>query len=110
MKIILLFTFSLIILSSSLHASIYKGQRYYQKKCTICHGKALEFVNDKTSSRWKSYLADKGNILYFLHKNSEDATSSMEYFDSTKYRKNLKHLRDFFLEYASDTGNIPVSE
>ena len=102
---------SLFILSSlSVHASVYKGQKYFKKKCLSCHGKALVFVTEKNYEQWKEYLSEDGDVIYKIHEDSPEAKDSMKYFNSAKYRRSVGHFSDFFLEYASDTGNIPACE
>ena len=110
MKKIVLFVLIVGISTVSLNASIYKGQRYFQKKCLSCHGKALKFVTEKSYDEWAEYLEENGDVMYQIHEDSDEAADSMDYFDSSKYRRSIKHFKDFFLEYASDTGNIPACE
>ncbi|MDQ7045806.1 MAG: cytochrome C [Sulfurimonas sp.] len=110
MKKIILIILLTTLAFSFLNASIYKGQRYFQKKCLSCHGKALKFVTEKSYNEWEEYLADDGDVMYEIHEDADEATDSMKYFQSSKYRRSMKHFRDFFLEYASDTGNIPACE
>ena len=106
--IFLFFLMSLALLP--LTASVYKGQKYFKKKCMSCHGKAFVFVTEKSYEEWERYLDSNGELLYKIHKDSREASSSMEYFNSKHYGKKLNHYSDFFLEYASDTGNIPACE
>ena len=102
---------SLFILSLlSVYASVYKGQKYFKKKCLSCHGKALVFVTEKNYQQWQEYLSENGDVLYEVHEESEEAKASMKYFNSNKFRRSIGHFSDFFLEYASDTGNIPACE
>ena len=108
MRKVLLFMFILSLLS--VQASVYKGQKYFKKKCLSCHGKALVFVTEKNYAQWQEYLSDNGNIIYKIHEESDKAKASMKYFNSDKYRRSIGHFSDFFLEYASDTGNIPACE
>lgn len=110
MKKLIFLTIILTITFSSLNGSIYKGQRYFQKKCLSCHGKALKFVTERTYDEWEEYLAEDGDVMYDIHKDNGAAEASMEYFNSRKYRRSMRHFRDFFLEYASDTGNIPACD
>lgn len=104
---------SVILLSFTLvplNASVYKGQKYFKKKCLSCHGKALVFVTEKSYEEWTKYLDANGDTMYDLHKNLPQAAASMPYFNSDKYRTSIGHFKDFFLEYANDTGNIPACE
>ena len=104
--------FVLLICSITLplNASVYKGQKYFKKKCLSCHGKALAFVTAKRYDKWMEYLDENGDVMYKIHKSSPEAAPAMEYFESEKYRTSMEHFRDFFLEYAADTGNIPACE
>ena len=103
-----MFVFSFIF--APLNASVYKGQKYFKKKCLSCHGKALIFVTEKSYDQWTKYLDVNGDVLYDLHKDVDAASRSMKYFNSQKYRDSVHHFKDFFLEYANDTGNIPACE
>ena len=100
----------LLIAIIPLNASVYKGQKYFKKKCISCHGKAMQFVTAKSYDTWLEYFDESGDKIYDIHGDSVKAKASMKYFDSGKYRTSVKHFRDFFLEYASDTGNIPACE
>lgn len=110
MRKLILVIFILLISLSPVDASVYKGLKYFKQKCLHCHGKALEFVTHRSYDQWAEYLDADGGVLYDMHEKSADAVTAMEYFNGHKYRKSVKHFRDFFLEYASDTGNIPACD
>ena len=110
MQKILLLSVMLFIVISPLNASVYKGQKYFKKKCLSCHGKAMQFVTEKSYDSWLEYLDESGDTMHDIHEESDEAKASMKYFNSPKYRKSMRHFRDFFLEYAADTGNIPACE
>ena len=59
---------------------------------------------------WKKLLnkKNKGALLAKLHLENKKAKKSWKYFDSKKYRKRARHLRDFMVEYAKDSGNVPA--
>ena len=38
----------------------------------------------------------------------KDAKKSWKYFKSKKYTKKSKHLKQFVIEYAKDSGNVPA--
>ncbi len=102
--IIIFFLFTV----SSLDAAIYKGQRVFMKECMSCHKICQEFIAKKTQEEWLSLMKDKGQPLSKLHLNSEDAKESWEYFKSKKYIKKSKHLKQFLVEYAKDSGKVPA--
>ncbi|MBC8237736.1 MAG: hypothetical protein H8E76_05845 [Helicobacteraceae bacterium] len=110
MKNLILSMLVLCISLLPLNASVYKGQKYFKKNCLSCHGKALVFVTEKSYDQWMKYLDVNGDVIYNLHNNVDEAALSMKYFNSQKYRISIGHYRDFFLEYANDTGNIPACE
>lgn len=106
--------FSLICLSlsilavSSVDAAVYKGQREYIKKCRKCHGDGQKFVASKDSMEWERLMANKGKVLAGLHLDDEEAKKSWEYFEDSRFKKKAKHLKNFMMEYASDSGNVPA--
>ena len=53
-------------------------------------------------------MKNQGEGLAKLHTENEKAKGSWKYFESKKYQKNAKHLRDFLVEYAKDSGNVPA--
>jgi mono/diheme cytochrome c family protein len=94
---------------TSLDAAVYKGQREYKKKCKECHKDGLKFAAQYKKRDWKKMFAKKGIKVQDLHLASEDAKSSHKYFKK-KFKKKAKHLRDFFKEYAKDSGNVPACD
>lgn len=96
--------------SVQLSASVYKGHGLFKNMCLECHGKALEFVIDKTSQQWTDLLKNDGTPLLLIHAKDIKAEKSLEYFRGDRYAKHVQHYKDFFLEYASDTGNIPACD
>lgn len=111
MKFSLALVLSLFLLSvSSLEAAVYKGQKEYVKKCRKCHGGGQAIAAGKKMRTWKKLLnkKQKGMKLAQLHLDSDKAKKSWKYFNSKKYRKKARHLRDFMVEYAKDSGNVPA--
>jgi uncharacterized membrane protein YgaE (UPF0421/DUF939 family) len=107
-KIFLFFiTFSILCLSS-LNAAIYKGQRIFVKKCVKCHYSGQSFIAKKEMSEWEELMQNKGKSLAKLHLKDEKAKESWKYFKSKKYYKKSKHLKQFLMEYAKDSGNVPA--
>ncbi len=114
-KKIFFILFSIGLLLSNLHASVYKGHGLFQKKCLECHGKALEFVIDKNTEEWGALLKNDGKPLLAIHikaldPNIKKDADALVYFKGKRYPKNVRHFRDFFFEYAAGTGNIPACD
>lgn len=57
---------------------------------------------------WEMMMENKGRALVAAHLESNDAKDALKYFHSPRYEKNYKHLKDFLLEYAKDSGNVPA--
>lgn len=110
-------SFALMIILSlmfipALEAAVYKGQKVYVKKCRKCHGGGQKIAADKRMRTWKKLLnkKNKGAGLAKIHIESKKkkAKESWKYFKSKKFRKRARHLRDFMVEYARDSGNVPA--
>ena len=106
-----LFLFSIFILTSlSSSAAVYKGQRVFVKKCVKCHKGGQQFVSTKKKKEWKKLMKKKGKKLATIHLKSKNkkAKKSWKYFKSKRYKKKSKHLKQFLMEYAKDSGNVPA--
>ncbi len=95
-----------------LEAAVYKGQRVYVKKCRKCHGGGQELAASHRMKTWSKIMKKKhkksGFGLAQLHLENKKAKKSWKYFKSKKYSKKAKHLKDFLVEYAKDSGNVPA--
>ena len=109
MKKTIFFVLSLTILSlSTSQAAIYKGQRVFKKKCVACHDNGQNFVSKYSIEYWENIMKTDGTPLKELHTKSEKAKDSAKYFNSKSYTKKVKHLKQFLIEYAQDSGNVPA--
>lgn len=109
MRKIIMSVLALTVLSlGSAEAAVYKGQKVYIKKCRKCHGGGLEVAASKKKKTWKKLMKNKGEGMAKLHLENEKAKASWKYFKSKKYTKRAKHLKDFLVEYAKDSGNVPA--
>lgn len=109
MRKIMMSVLALTVLGlGSAEAAVYKGQKVYIKKCRKCHGGGLEVAASKKKRTWKKLMDKKGEGLAKLHMENDKAKKSWSYFESKKYQKSSKHLKDFLVEYAKDSGNVPA--
>jgi cytochrome c5 len=109
MKKVVMSVLALTVLGlGSADAAVYKGQKVYIKKCRKCHGGGLEVAASKKKRTWKKLMKNKGEGLAKLHLENKKAKASWKYFESKKYTKRAKHLQDFMVEYAKDSGNVPA--
>ncbi len=107
-KFFLLFLSVFIFSLSPLNAAVYKGQKIFVKKCVKCHEAGQAFIAKKKIRHWKKLMKKKGKPLADLHLKDDRAKKSWKYFKSKKYSKKSKHLKQFLVEYAKDSGNVPA--
>ncbi|MFZ2889884.1 cytochrome C, partial [Sulfuricurvum sp.] len=86
----------------------YKGQKIYIDSCKECHGGGQELAASKKQRIWEKLMDNKGEKLAEIHLSSKKAASSWEYFNDRSYTRGAKHIEDFLIEYASDSGNVPA--
>ncbi len=111
MKKPLLFATALsVVLVSVSDARVYKGQKEFIKKCRSCHNNGQELAYSKVRREWSKLFKKRGKPLAELHLKAKKAKDSYEYFESSRFSKNSKHLKDFFEEYAKDSGNVPACD
>jgi hypothetical protein len=109
MKKIMLLLLSVMFLSLiPANAAIYKGQKVFVKRCLSCHEGGQSFVAEYKIKVWKKLMKKKGKSLAKLHLKDKKAKKSWKYFKSKKYTKKSKHLKQFVIEYAKDSGNVPA--
>ena len=109
MNKILFFAISLFLITQATsNAAVYKGQKTYVKECRQCHGGGQAVAASKKIKDWKRLFKNKGAELADIHLSSEKAKDSWEYFQSDKYKRYAKHLKDFLSEYAKDSGKVPA--
>ena len=107
-KYLFVFVFAYFFVSSPINAAVYKGHKVFTRVCYECHESGHFFVAKKTMYQWKKLMKSKGKGLAKLHLKSKKAKKSWKYFKSKKYTRKTKHLRDFLVEYAKDSGNVPA--
>ena len=108
MKKIVFISIIIALLAISSEAAVYKGQKVYVKKCRKCHGGGQELAASRKQKEWIKMLKNKGAGLADLHLANKEAKKSWKYFKKKKYRKRARHLKDFLVEYAKDSGNVPA--
>jgi len=92
----------------NISAAVYKGQRIFAKHCVECHKDRQAFIAEKKIREWKKLFKKKGKPLIEIHLKSKKAKKSWKYFKSRKFVKKQKHLKQFLMEYAKDSGNVPA--
>lgn len=102
------FVFLLVVSLLQLNAAVYKGQKVYVKECKKCHGTGQKIAASLKKREWIQMLDSNGQKLSQIHLASEKARKSWDYFESSKYTKRTRHLKDFMVEYAKDSGKVPA--
>lgn len=99
-----------ILYLPSANAAVYKGHRIFAEDCRACHAQASSLTRLKTVKEWQTAMKDHGVWLAKVHLSSGGDEKARRYFSSTKYKQESKHLQNFLVEYAKDSGNIVVSD
>lgn len=111
MNKVFIFLVSIFVFTSlTSTAAVYKGQREFVKRCVKCHKAGQGFIATKNKKEWKQLMNANGKKLADIHLDSKDtqAVSSHEYFNDRKFTSKAKHLKQFLMEYAKDSGNVPA--
>ena len=116
----------LIMCTMTLDAAVYKGQKVYIKKCRICHEGGEKVATQKTMEAWQKYFQNKGANIASTHMGKSSVKKQISqlhsdgkakkltqdrlenYFLSAKFQKKSRHLKDFLVQYAKDSGNVPA--
>ena len=83
-----------------------KGQKYYlkfMKKATGVNG--AKFAAEHTQAEWKALFDGDGSA--FIKEYSAKYPDAAEFLNGDKFKKFMPHIKDFAVEYASDSGNVP---
>ena len=86
-------------------ASVYKGQRAFMKICKKCHKSGGKLAKEHSQDEWEEYFDNNAQLLLQAHKNDQKA---LEKLQSKRFKKSIRHMRQFFMKYANDSGNVPA--
>lgn len=98
--------FMLLIISTVLVFGAHerRGQRYYLKRCSSCHGTGKMWGNVATQEEWKDFLGKDVAELKSFHKKNPKV---LKYLNSSDFKKEKNRMRRFLQEFASDSESIP---
>jgi hypothetical protein len=101
----LLIALSLIGATASF-ADSKKGKKYYMKslKSKMGNMNGMKFVSMYTMDEWKELFEEDG--IAFIETFSERFPKASKVLSGKRFAKKMEHLRDFAVEYASDSGNV----
>jgi len=105
MKKILIFLV-IALLSTSAFANPKIGQRFYLKYLKEDFGySGKELADQHIQAEWKKIFENDGKE--FITTYSKKHPKAAEFLNSEKFKKIQEHIKDFVIEYASDSGKIP---
>ena len=93
------------ILTTSAIADSAKGQKLYLKylKKTVGYNGA-KFAAKHTQDEWEELFENGGEGF---KKEFGTTDKAKKFFEGKKFEKIMPHIKDFVIEYASDSGNVP---
>ena len=105
---LLLFSFSSLYARHKEHVTKQlKGQEYYLKACSSCHGDGNRGGNLYSISEWKYLFFDNGKDLKQLHIGEDGTNQIIQYLDSEDFKHEKKKMLKFLQEFAYDSDTIP---
>ena len=111
MKQIWIILLILIGFSSAVDARIdrydEKGMKVYKKYCKQCHGGPYEGAAMKRALQWEKLFRDDAKKFIAKHKNIPEG-KAIEAL--TKRKSKIKHLRNFLVQSASDSGVVTTCD
>ena len=106
MKFLLSFLVALSLLTSVAQADVKKGQKIFLKKMKSCKKDGVKngiiFAHKHSQDEWRMFNS-KALIKSTFKEICPSATKKIDKMKP----KNIQHLTDFVIEYASDSGNVP---
>jgi Spy/CpxP family protein refolding chaperone len=98
---------ALTTLTSSAFADATKGQKLYLKKMKSGVGmNGSKFAALHSQDEWEELFANDG--AEFIKTFSEKHSKLKKLLSSDKFKKKyMKHIKDFAIKYANDSGNVP---
>jgi hypothetical protein len=92
--------------STALMADVKKGQKFYLKSYkSKFHMNGTKFAALHTQEEWTALFANKGEG--FIKEFSERYPNAQKTLAKPNAWKKLQHVKDFAIEYANDSGNVP---
>lgn len=103
-RLFFIFTCSLVFASSLFALQNIAGQKYYLKYCSQCHGAGNRGGGLAKSYEWEEYFQNNAKLILFFH---EEEPKALEYLKTEKFQRQSKKMKNFLIEFSSDSPNIP---
>ena len=85
-----------------------KGQKYYLKACSACHGDGNRGGNLYSSTEWKYLFFDNAKDLKKLHIGEDGEKQVIQYLESKEFNHEKKKMLKFLQEFSYDSDTIPT--
>ena len=106
MKVLLTASILIGFMSTSAMADVKKGQKYYLKTFkSKFKMNGVKFATLYTQDEWTELFNNKAEG--FIREFSVRYPKAQKLLNNPKSWKKIQHVRDFAIEYASDSGNVP---
>ena len=98
--------FVLGLMSTNAMADAAKGQKYYLKYMKEGAGmNGAKFATQHTQAEWKALF--DGKAEKFVAEYSKKYPGLDAFLKGEKFQKFMPDIKDFCIEFASDSGNVP---
>ncbi len=85
-----------------------KGQEYYLKACSSCHGAGNRGGNMASINEWKELFKNNASELIDIHSDDEESKELIKYLQGESFKKQSKLMLEFLQEFAYDSEHIPT--
>jgi hypothetical protein len=94
------------VVATTASADVAKGQKLYLKFMKKHFGyNGVKFCAQHTQDEWEELF--ENNAAGFIEKYSGKHPNAKNFLNGAKFQKFAPHIKDFAIEYASDSGNVP---
>jgi len=94
------------LMSTNAFADAAKGQKYYLKYMKDSSGmNGAKFAAQHTQTEWKALFDGKAEKFVTEYATKYPALDA--FLKGDKFEKFMPDIRDFCIEFASDSGNVP---
>jgi hypothetical protein len=94
------------VMATTASADVQKGQKLYLKFLKPNFGyNGVKFCALHSQDEWEELFED--NAAGFIKAFSEKHPGAKTFLEGDKFQKFAPHIKDFAVEYANDSGNVP---
>lgn len=107
LSILLTAFITMTVVNTAAYADAAKGQKLYLKKLRKAFGgmNGAKFAGMHSQEEWEALFANDG--AKFIDAMGSKYPKSKKFLKGKGFKKILPHIKDFAIEYANDSGNVP---